>query len=79
MSLTGYIALGLMVAGVAFGWKTYQLDHLPDFRMIQAEVLFEKCRRECFDVCYRTCELNGTLPADCQCDCVHCEKYIEGE
>ena len=73
MSLTGYIALGLMVAGVAFGWKSYQFDHLPEFRMIQAEVLFDKCMRECREVC----EANGIDGDVCRCD--HCRRYIEGE
>ena len=73
MNITGYIALGLMVAGVAFGWKSSQLDHLPEFRMVQAEVLYEKCMRECRQVCIA----NNVPPQVCKCD--HCRKYLEVE
>ena len=66
MNVTGYIALGLMVAGVAFGWKSYQLDRLPEFRMVQAEVL-----------CRQVCIANNVPPQVCKCD--HCRKYLEVE
>jgi hypothetical protein len=73
VNVTGYIALGLMAAGVAFGWKSYAFDHLSEFRMIQAEVLYEKCMRECREVC----GANGIEADVCVCD--HCRKYLEVE
>ena len=40
--------------------------------MIQAEVLFDKCLRECHEVC----DANEVVG---KCNCEHCKKYIEGD
>lgn len=70
MSLDAAIAIGLIAAGAAFGGYHYREVHLPDFAMIQAEVLYDKCMRECHEVC----EANR-VEGPCKCD--HCKRYIE--
>ena len=72
MTLDAAIAIGIITAGAAFGGYHYQQVHLPAFDMIQAEVLFDKCMRECHEVC----EANEVV-GKCKCD--HCKKYIEGD
>lgn len=73
--------LPLLVLGLAGAWeiRDYEQVHLPDFAMIKAEVLYEKCIRECEEVCAATCDANGVPEAECLCTCGHCRKYIEGE
>lgn len=73
MSLVDVIGLGVIAAAVAFGGYHYREVHLPDFAMIQAEVLFDKCMRECIEVC----AANGIDHGVCVCD--HCRKYLEVE
>ena len=73
MNLSEIIALAAIAALVAFEGYRYERIHLPQFAMIQAEVLFEKCLRECKEIC----EANG-IDAD-ECICEHCRKYIEVE
>jgi hypothetical protein len=72
MSLDAAIAIGVIAAGVAFGGYHYERVHLPAFELVQAEVLYEKCVRECHEVCRE----NGIRRAACKCS--HCRKYIEG-
>jgi hypothetical protein len=73
MTLDAALAIGLIPAEVGFGGYHYERVHIPEFRMIQAEVLYEKCVRECHEVC----EENNVRRAVCKCS--HCRKYIEGE
>ena len=72
MTLDAAIAIGIIAAGAAFGGYHYREVHLPAFDMIQAEVLFDKCMRECVEVC----EANEVVG---KCNCDHCKKYIEAD
>lgn len=82
MSLT---TLGELVAvGALFGAAAIHVVrlelHLPEFRMIQAEVLYEKCIRECHEVCAANGVPITKTPGDERvCVCDHCRKYLEGD
>jgi hypothetical protein len=73
MSLVDAITLGTLAAAIGFGGYHYQQVHLPQFAMIQAEVLYDKCMRECHEVC----TANEVPLATCKCG--HCLKYIKGD
>jgi hypothetical protein len=80
MSLDAAISLGLLAAGVAFGGYHYREVHLPDFAMVKAEALYEKCVRDCHTVCTENGIPIFATPEDPrECKCEHCLKYIEGD
>ena len=66
-------ALGVLAAGAAFGGYHYTEVHLVEFQAVRAEYLYDKCIRECLTVC----EANK-IPTH-ECNCSHCEKYLEGD
>ena len=66
--------LALLTAGTAFTGYHYREVHLVEFQAVKAEMLYDKCTRECLTVC----EANK-IPA-IECNCTHCDKYlIEGK
>jgi hypothetical protein len=73
MSLSEIITLVTAGTAVLFGGYHYTRIHIPDFELLQAEVLYEKCMRECFEVCAEN------YIVESQCKCSHCRKYIEDD
>lgn len=64
-------AAALLLGAAKTVWD-YEAVHKPAFQLIQAEVLYEKCMRECRQVCAQ----NSVPPQVCKCE--HCRKYLGG-
>ena len=62
-------AVAVLAAGTAFQSYHYREVHLVEFQAVRAEYLYDKCIRECRTVC----EANQID----ECDCSHCEKYLD--
>jgi hypothetical protein len=65
----GLVALGTLIAGVAFGGYQYREVHLPEFEEMKAQVNYQACIQQCIE----TCRANN-VPAE-KCNCSHCHVY----
>jgi hypothetical protein len=75
------IAVVALAFPVMWGGKVFYVDHLPEFRLVQAKQLFDDCMAECIVVCHATCKLNEpNKPVEqCKCNCSHCHRFIHTE
>jgi hypothetical protein len=63
------VAIGTLIAGVAFAGYQYKEQHIPAFMELQAKVEYQACIQQCLD----TCRANA-VPVD-RCNCNHCNVY----
>lgn len=67
------LGIAIIGGGAAYSGKMFD-DHLEDYELTKAQVLFQQCVQECQELCRRA----GAEEQQCQC-VKHCrEKYLEG-
>jgi hypothetical protein len=79
VTLGNVIALTCVGAAVLFEFYRYEAIHLPMFNAVYAEVMYDKCVRDCRADQLAACAANGIPAEQCVVDCSRCRKYLEGE
>jgi hypothetical protein len=67
--------VGAAAAGIAFTDYHYWGVHTPAFELVQAEMLYDKCVRECKEIC----QITGNSCEEGSCEAFCKAKYLQGD